>query len=571
MKKFIAAVLLLALAASVVLHFFFYYSIPVILFHFILLAGIMLLTWLVYKYLQRIGDERVRKFAIHSFCYSLFLSLSIFYLVTIGSNFFWGKGIELRLLVNYLPSISDLIRSLPVQGWIAYAFLILFFVAVTVVYRLVKPSTERLHPSSLKKDFLIAGVLVLLVIVFYKPLIKFKRYVHDQGEPLTEFLFPKMFHSKEEMAHYGQTLIGRGIDDRACIEAVKKEGVSDVSLNVVLIVVDALRNDFLSAYGYDRETSPFLDSMVRSQSIIRIPHAFSLATSTVAGMANIFNSRDFKEFSFSDLNLMKFLKMKNYKTYAFLTGQHLNWYGLANIYKNDCDFFYESKTSLFKSSDNDLVTLKKIESTGLDHPFFAYVHLLSAHTSGVKNEAFNKFLPNKIGLNVSKKEALINNYCNGILQADYVIKQIFARLHQTDQLKNTIVVITSDHGNLFGEEGRWEHAGSVHPYIQSVPLFIYDPQPEWYQNTYSTTLLDIAPTLADRLKYNIPDCWKGRSLHTPLTDYEAHAASSTETEFPFGLIKNTDSTIVFEEMNAQKKVIHEYRIRGNTAKWEKIR
>lgn len=571
MKKFIAAVLLLALIASWMLHFFFYYATRVILFHLVLVAGILSVSFLVRRYLQRLGNSRFRKILIHLVCYSLFLSLTIFYLVTIGSNFFWGKGIELRLLINYLPSINDLIRSLPVQGWIVYAFLTAFIMAVTLVYRLVKPSTVKLPLSSFKKDLVVTGALALLITVLYKPLIGFKRYIHEEGEPLTEFIFPRMFHSKEEMTAYGQTLIEKGRDDRLCIEAVRKEGVSETGLNVILIVVDALRNDFLSAYGYQRKTSPFLDSMVQSGSMVRISHAFSLSTSTVAGMANIFNSRELKDFSFSDLNLMKFMKMKNYKTYAFLTGQHLNWYGLANIYKNDCDYFYESKTSLFKSTDNDLVTLKKFETTRLDHPFFAYIHLLSAHTSGVKNEEFNRFLPNKMGLNINKREALINNYCNGILQADYIIKQIFGRLRQAGELKNTIVIVTSDHGNLFGEEGRWEHAGSVHPYIQSVPLFIYDPEPGWYKNTYSATLPDIAPTIADRLGYKVPDCWRGNTLRIPLQDFEAHAASSTETEFPYGLIKNIDSTIVFEEMNAQKHVIQKYRIRGDTAKWEKVR
>lgn len=570
MKKFIAAITILALTGSLTLLFFFYYPAVVILYHLLILSGITLLVYMLYRYFSYIKKKSLRTSLIHTLSFFFLLSLAIFYLVTLGSNFFWGKGIELKLMLSYIPSLNELIQSLPVQSWITYSFLIVFFLLIVLIFYWVMPVSKHLPIKKIKTDLMFSGILILLILIFHRPLLNFKNYVLFEGEPLTEFVFPKMFHTKEEMADYGETLLEKGLNDRDCIEEVKKEGSGKNSKNVVLIVLDALRSDFLSAYGYQRQTSPFLDSLVKTNAIIKIDHAFSLSTSTVAGVANLFNSKEFKDFGFSGLNLMKFMKLKNYKTYAFLTGQHLNWYGLANIYRSDCDFFYESKSSFLRSSDNDLITLKKFSSVNMNNPFFAYIHLLSTHTSGIKNEEFNKYLPNKIGLNTNKREALINNYCNGILQADYVLKQIFRKLKNSHQLDNTIIVITADHGNLFGEDGGWEHSGSVHPYVQSVPLFIYDSGQDWYKNTYSASLLDIAPTIVNRLDYKIPDCWQGTTLHNELKDFQLNIASNAECELPFGIITNRDSVLVFKSLTAQHEVKKEYQLKGDNTTWQEV-
>src|SRR4030095_4419266 len=109
----------------------------------------------------------------------------------------------------------------------------------------------------------------------------------------------------------------------------------------------------------------------------------------------------------------------NHNTYAFLTGHHRTWYGLTTIYKNDCNFFYESATSYSQVDLYELPTLSKIQNTAIEKNSFIYIHLLSVHDLGKKNEQFRKFLPDKIDLGTNKKTALINNYDNGILQVDY--------------------------------------------------------------------------------------------------------------------------------------------------------
>lgn len=284
-------------------------------------------------------------------------------------------------------------------------------------------------------------------------------------------------------------------------------------------------------------------------------------------MVNIFASRAISEFNFSDLRLMQYMKIKKYTTYPFLTGAHSAWYWLTNLYRHDTDFFFESKDALGMGQDDDFVTTNKFMQTELKQPFFAYMHLMSVHLMGMKHAAFRKYLPDKIDIGVDKKTALVNNYQNGIVQADATLRAIFEKLKNAGELANTTIVICSDHGELFGDDGRWGHGGSLHPALQDIVLMIYDEDPGWYQNTYSATLLDIAPTIADRLGYPVPQCWSGRSLHQPLANFDVELESTDRSEFPYGMVTNRDSVLTMYLMDEHKKIRRTFSVDRNFGQW----
>lgn len=564
MKRFFIACAILVAVASFLLYWLFYYT-PIIIFcHIFLISCLGVVIYFLNRFAAYIKSILLRVLIQNFICFSFFLSLSVFYLVTLGSLDLWGKAIELNLLISYIPRLSSLIQTLPFQNWILYLFLIGFFLLAGSIYYFIRPDFRLNNTRYLKTDLIIAGTGLTLFIIFFQPALKIKRYLYAAGEPVLGFIFPKAWHNEAELEGYTKVLFNDGSKEKECLEKIRKEPVHQSNRNILIILVDGLRRDFLSAYGYSRETTPFLDSMVKSNSMIKIEYPFSPSTATVSGVANLFSSKNINDFSFSGLRLMRYMKFKNYNTYAFITGQHSNWYWLANIYKNDCGFFYESKSDL-SPDDNDFVMLKKFDETKMKGPFFAYMHLMSVHIMGKKLEAFKRFLPDKIGFNVDKKEALINNYDNGILQVDYVIRQIFKKLQNNGQLKNSTVFIVADHGELFGEDGRWKHSGSIHPDLQSIPMFIYDQDMSWYQNTYSATLLDVAPTIADRLGYPVPGCWAGVSLHQKLTDFEKEFQSGVECDIPFGLLHNRDSVLTMDLLDKDHILLKKYKIKDG--KW----
>lgn len=569
MKKIFLALLLISLFCSLALYFYFDYHIVILGYHFIVIGILFALVGVVYHGIGYVNNDRLRIFFRHLICISFFFTLAVFYLVLIGSLSFWGKAIEWSLLISYLSSLNRLIGTLPVQGWMLYTFLIIFATAIAIAYYYIRPKQTYTKSHHLKRDLILCSIGAILMVIFYQPLIEFKRKMHAADEPILSFVFPRTYHTQEEKDLYNGLLIKNAVSDRPCEEQVKKEGTHSTQRNVMLIIIDALRSDHLSAYGYHRPTTPFLDSMVRAGDMLRIQHAFSPATNTLSGIANLFSSKPMEDFSFGSFRLMKYMQMKKFTTYAFLTGAHSKWYWLTDIYRNNCDVFYESNTNL-SPEDDDFLTLKKFNTTKLADPFFVYMHLLSTHILGKKDNQFKKFLPDKIGIGVDKKTALTNNYDNGILQADYLVREVFKKLESTGQLKNTTIFVMADHGELLGEDGRWGHNESVQPYLQSIPLLIYDQDTSWYQNRFSATLLDVSPTIADRMGYSIPDCWTGRSLHQKLKDYKILLSGVMPCDFPFGTIYNKDSAIWMEMDDKNHAVQRKFNLSKEDGVWHEV-
>ena len=285
-----------------------------------------------------------------------------------------------------------------------------------------------------------------------------------------------------------------------------------------------------------------------------VQNTYSTSTNTIGGIAGLFFSRDWKEFGFNGLSLMKFLKQSGYTTYAFLTGFHRDWYGLSALYRGTCDYYYESSINPEVKNDDDLVTLDEFQKKDVKQNSFIYIHLLSTHVIGKKNAAFKKFFPDKIGIGADKKTALVNNYDNGILQADYCIQQIFKKLAAENLLRNSSIFILADHGELFGENSTWGHGGNVQPNLISVPLLIYDNHLEWYQNQSTATLKDIAPTVAQRIGSKVPACWQGTSLHNPPHNFTAAIESVEKCDLPYGVLKKTGDTIELKIMDDNRQV-----------------
>lgn len=490
----------------------------------------------------------------------LFLLLVVtFYLLILGSNYFWKKTITIKIIRNYFSSMNELMNTIPVQKWILVSVPFLVICVVCLMYLITKPSFEKIKTIAFKikdakRQFLIvAAIAFFIFFIFRSQAMDLKRHMHFAEEPLLIFTFGSMWQGSGEEMAFDRARYDNGLKDQACLLAInKKPGQPDH--NFIIILIDGLRSDHLSFYGYKRKTTPFLDSLSIAGHLAFVKNAFSSSTNTIGGIAGLFYSKDWDKFGYNGLNIPKFLKKAGYKTHAFLTGFHKEWYGLSALYRNDCDFYYESSMNYDESFrvDDDFKTLEVIKNTKLPNNSFAFIHLLSVHHVGKKYDQFKKYLPDKIGFNVDKKEALINNYDNGILQSDYIIKEIFSKLAGDQLLENSTIFIVADHGELFGEDGKWSHGGDIHEKLLEVPLLIYDKHVQ-IKNMEGGSLLDIAPTIADRIGYPPPSCWQGFSLLRDAKDFTLQAFSNDENiEYPYGYIAKKDSIYTLQILDKKK-------------------
>ena len=139
---------------------------------------------------------------------------------------------------------------------------------------------------------------------------------------------------------------------------------------------------------------------------------------------------------------------------------------------------------------------------------------MSVHALGPRLPANVRYKPASI-----KKEPgyYLNNYDNGVIQADAYLRDLFTQLEQKGYLQNSVVVITGDHGESLGERGLYGHTFNLYPEETTPPLLVYDPDPVEYPGLDFARQIDVAPTILDRLGLPIPASWDGRSLlrHDP--------------------------------------------------------
>ncbi len=576
MKIFISTISLLILFAAFILFYSFHYPGEIFFLH-LLVQGLLTLTVVSIILLIRhfIVNQKAAFICANTAGLLFWLFLCFFYPVIIGSNYFWGNTITFDILKNYLVSFDSVLSILPVDKWILKGVLFLYLIIVVAIYYLIRIRNsffQTRHTPILgkfrKKNFLLILLLLASAVFFLRnDFMALKRTLHFKQEPLLYFTLGPMWET-----HSDELLVSshkRSTEDDKCIDAIKNK--QDKNKIVIILLLDALRNDHLPMYGYERNTTPFLTKLYEEGSLMRIKNSFSTSTNTVGGISGLFYSKDWKVFNYSQLNLMQYFKLSGYSTYAFLTGYHSGWYGLSAMYRANCDNFYESTSAYNVATDDDLVTLKKIEATKLTTGSFAFIHLLSTHMIGKKNEQFRRFLPDKIGLSANKKEALINNYDNGIVQGDYVIEKIFSKLRTEGLLDKATIFIVGDHGDLLGDDNLYGHAGGLHEKLLEVPILIYDQDLSWYKESAIASLKDIAPTLSDRIFGEIPFCWQGSSLHKKSPSFYSTIVSSAtaKSEMSNGLLLYRNDTVRLTIYN-EKGELQKESIKTDSISWKKI-
>lgn len=136
-----------------------------------------------------------------------------------------------------------------------------------------------------------------------------------------------------------------------------------------------------------------------------------------------------------------------------------------------------------------------------EKPFFTFLYYDSIHSycDAEYKEPFkvgdcNRLLP-------KDRENLFNHYKNAAYFVDQQVQEVIATLETQALLKNTVIIITADHGEEFDDNhlGYWGHGSNYTPYQIRVPLMVYWPgqQPQLF--SHQTSHFDVVPTLMTRL------------------------------------------------------------------------
>jgi len=306
--------------------------------------------------------------------------------------------------------------------------------------------------------------------------------------------------------------------------------------NILLIIVETLRAKHLSCYGYDRNTSPNIDSLARdgvlfkrnfSQSPWTLPSISSIFTSLYSSVHGAVVHGDILSDKY--FTLAEALRSKGFKTQGFISGHFARKkYGLAQGFDE-----YNEKNVLGQDSvSSGKLTNDAIKWIGnnKDNKFFLFLQYYDPHYNYTYNEEFSFYkektqniyncIPiekiRKLApiLSEEDKKTLLGYYDSEISVVDDNLGKLFNYLKQNNLYDSTVIVFTADHGEEFGEKGYYGHTFSVANSVLHIPLIFHVPgnkhKGRIVENVVSS--IDIYPTILDLLDMEIPQQIQGYSL-----------------------------------------------------------
>ncbi|MBU1030558.1 MAG: sulfatase [Nanoarchaeota archaeon] len=310
--------------------------------------------------------------------------------------------------------------------------------------------------------------------------------------------------------------------------------------NVLLITMDALRADHLGCYGYERNTTPTIDSIAKEGVLfenfiangpitcISLPAFMSGQYPTLSSLGEFLYFKIQHDF----ITLADTLKLSNYTTRAVINNDII----FTNVLKGF------DKKKVFDFNDDELVTAEAIRliNEAKKDKFFLWIHYISPHTpyrpkfpyneTFYKDEFYNPTrkvkktqipdIPIGTYLNTTEFDYYITQYDGEIRFIDNEIKIILNYLYKEKLIDNTIIIISSDHGESLGEHEIYFDHGTLYDTDLKIPLIIYNPKSKIKNKRIKEQIqsIDLYPTILNILKLNNQININGKNFYNLITD-----------------------------------------------------
>ncbi len=338
--------------------------------------------------------------------------------------------------------------------------------------------------------------------------------------------------------------------------------------NIILLVIDTLRSDHMSLYGYEKDTTPILKE--RSLKGVVFNNAYAASSWTFPSMVALSTSRypDMNHIdelidvcSDSLIMLPEILKQIGYQTSFFTTNPLLSikqnyaqgiddWRLIhKRTYKQllflsfilSFDSFPLNETAykydLF-DSEHAYGNARRLNSRVLpwlelnqDKVFFLQLHYMDPHlpyNSPKKEYSEGHFFSSKEFRSLTKTmksldtllvkpetlEKITARYDDEILFFDENLDDFFRKMEELKLWENTLLIITSDHGDEFQEHGLFGHSHSMFNELIHIPLIIFFPEGKFSGKVIDKVVgqIDVLPTILDYLNIEGNYQFEGLSL-----------------------------------------------------------
>jgi arylsulfatase len=324
--------------------------------------------------------------------------------------------------------------------------------------------------------------------------------------------------------------------------------------DVILVLVDALRADHLGIYGYStRDTSPNIDAIGKESQLFE--NAVAPAGWTVPSIASLFTG------AYPQTHrVLQFIDPKKHGVYSDRINEIVRMDALSTEHDTVAEIFQRNGYQTAALLKSHVVNAGRGFEQGFDHfeivldgekadgesgkfltdaalrffeererweprkPLFLYLHYMDVHIPYRPPEPYySKYVDSRwdsdqdgsyakykvfLGSGADRSprleptsddiEKLVALYDGSIAYFDHQIGRIWKQLLKSGRSKNTIFVLTADHGEAFNEHGRFGHSGvfqeHIHvPLIMRVPSIPARVHADWVETVdLATTLTNVA-------------------------------------------------------------------------------
>ncbi len=322
--------------------------------------------------------------------------------------------------------------------------------------------------------------------------------------------------------------------------------------NVLLVSIDSLRADHVGAYGYERETTPTLDRLAAngvlfdnaiSSSSWTLPAHAALLTGLPDSAHGAVRPRD--RLSLTAFTLAEAFSAADYHTVGFFSGPFLDpSFGFGqgfDLYVDCTSYGIDRSTRRARQPAHQASHLDRTNPTLLwnvlyrlrhesNKPFFYFIHMWDVHYDLIPPEPFRTMFDGhyrgtydgsnyrhdpafRKGMDPADHAHVLALYDGEVRYTDETLGQILSAARARGLLDNTLVVVTSDHGDEFLDHGDKGHRNTLYQELIHVPLILWWPDKLASQRLeQSVRLIDVAPTVLELAGLAVAPTMQGQSL-----------------------------------------------------------
>ena len=288
-------------------------------------------------------------------------------------------------------------------------------------------------------------------------------------------------------------------------------GAAGAVTNVLLVTIDTLRPDRLSCYSPEHARTPRIDGLAANgvlfeRAFAHDPETLPSHTNILLGMTSLAhgvceNSKSIVAPEF--LTLAELLKSRGFSTGAFVSGFPLDSRFGLNQGFDVYDDHYPAKAlpgELFSQRRAEKTVSAALQWLSIPkEKWFCWIHLWDPHDPYAPPEPFLTQYGN-------------DPYSGEVAYVDFQLGLLFSELEKRQLIDKTLIILTGDHGESFGEHGETYHGYFAYNTTLWVPLIISAPGVKAARVKDAVGHVDIFPTVCDLLGLEKPASLQGDSL-----------------------------------------------------------